>query len=146
MTKSKRKPRFLKRGGAVQFFDYGPLRFNINKAMALAADHGKYPIRMQRPTPDWIGPGIEIDSRYVNAADLTKPVIFAILVQNGQQWSVLIDGNHRVARALQEQASLPIVTLDLVDTLKVMTGQVPMIQQMKREGIQLGLIFEEAVK
>ncbi len=140
MKKTKRKSRFRPRGGAVQFFEYGPFRFNINKAMSLAADRLKYPLMLRRPTPDWIGPGIEMDSRQVDAADLTQPVIFASLVQNGQPWPLLIDGNHRVAKALRQQASIPVVSLDLGDTLKVMAGPIAMIQQMKMEGIRLGLI------
>ena len=143
MKKTKRKPHVRPRGGVVQYFEYGPFRFNVNKAIALAADRRKYPLLMRRPSPDWIGPGIEIDAHHVDDADLTQQVIFATLVQNGQSWPLLIDGNHRVAKALRQQAPIPVVTLDLADTLKVMAGPLPMVQQMKREGARLGLILDD---
>src|SRR6185437_975898 len=98
----KRKPHRQGGGGGrdVQFFDYGPWRFNINKAMALAHNHGKYSPQMRRPTPDWIGPFIDIDFGHVEHAHPAQPVIFATVVRYGRPERLLIDGNHRAIKAM----------------------------------------------
>jgi hypothetical protein len=129
------------RGGrGVQYFTYGPFQFNVNKALVLAANPQKYRPEWRHPTPDWIGPLIDIDPAAVEHSDLAKPVLFATLVLDGAPWPVLIDGNHRVAKALRHQAAVKSVTLDLGDTLKVLSGDPHAIEQMRRDGRQLGLL------
>jgi len=140
MKRAKRKPRRHAGGGAVQFFTCGPLRFNINKALALAANRSKYQPEMRRPTPQWIGPFIDIDPGYVEHSDVSKPVIFATIIQQGQPWPLLIDGNHRAVQAMRHAREVPIVTLDLEDTLKVLSAPGDMVQRMRQEGTRLGLI------
>src|SRR5438270_411576 len=49
------------RAHPVQYFDYGPLRFNVNRALVLAANGTKYRPELRRPSPDWIGPFIDIN-------------------------------------------------------------------------------------
>lgn len=140
MKKARRKPRSHRTGRGVQFFDYGPWRFNINKAMALASNHRKYQPEIRRPTPDWIGPFIDIDRGHVAHAESHQPVIFATVVRYGRPERLLIDGNHRVLHALRDQAEVPVVTLDLEDTLKILTAPGTWIQQMKEDGLRLGLL------
>lgn len=142
MKRAKRKPRRhgAGMGPGVQFFDYGPWRFNINKATALAHDRRKYQPELRRPTPDWIGPHIDIDYAYVERADLHQPVIFATVVRYGRPERLLIDGNHRTLRALREQAEVPVVTLDLADTLRVLTASGDWVRQMREDGMRLGLL------
>jgi hypothetical protein len=130
----------------VQFFDYGPWRFNINKALALCANRHKYQPEMRRPMPDWIGPFIDIDFHHVGDTDPSQPVIFATVVRNEQPLRLLIDGNHRVAHALREQLPVPVVTLDLEDTLKVLSAPGPMLAEMKRAGVALGLLPHETLR
>jgi hypothetical protein len=145
MKRAKRRPRPHGRGGAAEFFDYGPWRFNINKATVLASNGDKYRPQMLRPTADWIGPFIDIDFRRLDHCDLSRPVIVATVVQDGRPWRLLIDGNHRVARALRDQAAVPVVTLDLEDTLKVLRAPPGMVEVIKRRGQQLGLLPRTSV-
>jgi hypothetical protein len=144
MKRDKRKGRPHRSGGAMQFFDCGPWRFNVTKAIRLAANRQKYQAEMRRPTSDWIGPFIDIDADHVARAESNEPVIFATIVQHGQAARLLIDGNHRVVKALRQPKEVPVVTLDLEDTLKVLTAPGGLVEQMRREGLQLGLIRQQA--
>ncbi|HWG47757.1 MAG TPA: hypothetical protein VN688_33650 [Gemmataceae bacterium] len=143
MKRPKRKPRRHPGGGAIQFFTCGPWRFNVNKAIALAENRSKYQPEMRRPTPQWIGPLIDIDAGYVEHSDVGQPVIFATVIQQGQSWPLLIDGNHRVVKAMRQGMDVPVVTLDLEDTLKVLTAPGDMVQRMRQEGTRLGLIHRQ---
>ena len=128
------------RGSPTQYFTYGPLEFNITKALALAANSGKYKPESRFPSRDWIGPFIDINEGYVEKSDLGKPVIFATVVMDGFPWQLLIDGNHRVAKALNHRTEVQVVTLDLEDTLKILRGPENILRQMKRDGQRLGLL------
>lgn len=142
--KHKSRPHGGGMGRGVQFFDYGPWRFNINKATALAGNRGKYHPAMRRPTPDWIGPHIEIDFGHIEHADPRQPVIFATVVRYGRPERLLIDGNHRAVKAMREQSEVPVVTLDLEDTLKVLTAPGDWVRQMREDGSRLGLLRQQS--
>jgi hypothetical protein len=140
MRRFGREPGGRGRARPVQYFDYGPLQFNINRATLLAANRAKYRPETRQPTPDWIGPGIEIDAAHVGHCDPRRPVLFATFALPGHPRELLIDGNHRVAYALKYRQAVRAVVLDLEDTLKVLTGPEPLIQQIKHEGHRLGLL------
>src|SRR5690242_12591985 len=101
------------RGNPVQYFTYGPLEFNVSRALVLAADRRKYRPEACRPSPDWIGPGIALDDEYVDHCPPSQPVVFATLVLPGHPRQLLIDGNHRVAHALKHGKTVRAVVLDL---------------------------------
>jgi hypothetical protein len=82
----------------------------------------------------------------VGRCPLTQPVIFATLALPGRPRRLLIDGNHRVVRALREQRTVKAVVLDLEDTLKVVTGPPPLIGQMKQDGRRLGLLGPDTTR
>jgi hypothetical protein len=128
------------RSNAVQYFRYGPLEFNVNRAAILAANRKKYHPQLRRPDPEWIGPGIDIDPRHVGRADGTRPVIFVTFPLPGHPPALLIDGNHRVARALNQGKDVRAVVLDLEDTLRIVSGPEHVIGQLREEGRRLGLI------
>jgi len=138
--KQRMRPRGGGPGRPVQVFTYGPFEFNINRALALAADAGKYRPEPRWPTPGWIDPRIEIDERHVAGADLGKPVLFATLVTDGRPWPLLIDGNHRALKALRQRVPVQAVQLDLADTLKVLRGPAPLVERMRHDGERLGLL------
>src|SRR5438067_1876012 len=133
MKKSRRKPGRAAGRAPVQFFTYGPLEFNVNKAVGLAADAAKYPPQTHWPAREWVGPYIDIDEGHIERADLAKPVIFATFIRDGYPSRVLIDGNHRVLKALNHRLPVSAVVLDLEDTFKIMKGPGPMIEQMRRD-------------
>jgi hypothetical protein len=124
----------------VQYFTYGPLEFNVSRAMMLAADRRKYRPETCRPSPDWVGPHIDIDERHVGRCAPAQPVIFATLTLPGHPRQLLIDGNHRVVYALEHGQTVQAVVLDLTDTLRVVTGPGHMLEQMKQAGRTLGLL------
>jgi hypothetical protein len=140
MKRPKRKGRPRRSEEPIQFFDCGPWRFNVTKALRLAANQRKYSVETRRPTPDWIGPNIDIDSAHVERVEASQPVLFATVVQHGQPWRLLIDGNHRVVRALRQGCEVAVVTLDLEDTLKVLSAPGGTVEQMRRDGVRLGLL------
>jgi hypothetical protein len=124
----------------VQFFTYGPWEFNINKAAVLAANAQKYRPELRWPERQWIGPFIEVHPDAIADADVSKPVIFATVIRNGHAWELLIDGNHRVAKALVHGVHIPVVVLDLHDTLQVLHAPGNTVEQMRRDGQLLGLL------
>ena len=140
MKKPKLRPRRPGPRRPEQVFTCGPFEFQVNKALTLAAKGDKYPPERRWPSPEWVGPFIEIDVDYIEQADLSRPVLFATLVTDGQPWRVLIDGNHRVLKALRHGVSINAVQLDLADTLKVVRGPARAIEEMRREGARLGLL------
>lgn len=118
----------------VQLFDYGPLRFNVNRAGMLASNRKKYRPETRPPSPAWIGPFIEIDDAHVERCDPSQPVLFATLALPGHPRELLIDGNHRVAHALRHGKMVRVIVLDLEDTLKVVSGPEDLLQLMRNAG------------
>jgi hypothetical protein len=128
------------RRGAIQFFAFGPWEFNVTRAQILARNMCKYRVEQCRPAPDWVGPNIELNEGHVERCDPHRPVLFATVIHEGRPWRLLIDGNHRVARALRRQEEVSRIVLDLEDTLKVLRGPDDTVPQMRNQGQQLGLL------
>jgi hypothetical protein len=127
-------------GRPIQFFDYGPLRFNVNRAAVLAANRKKYRPEPRQASPAWIGSLIEIDEGHVERCDPSQPVLFATLALPGHPRELLIDGNHRVVHALRHGKQVRALVLDLEDTLQVVAGPDHLIRQMQECGRALGLL------
>ena len=128
---------------AVQYFVFGPWEFNIQKAAILAMDCRKYKPMTCQPSPEWVGPNIDIDQEHVGHTDLRKPLIFATVVKDGQAWPLLIDGHHRAVNALHRQRTVPTITLNLADTLRILKAPDHFIQEMRFEGQRMGLLPNE---
>ena len=128
------------RGAPLQCFTYGPLEFNVNRALMLAGNRKKYRPERRRPDPAWIGPFIDIDPAHVDRCDLSRPILFATLTLPGHPRELLIDGNHRAAHALKTGKDVRAVVLDLEDTLRVLAGPADLIRAIKEEGRRLGLL------
>ena len=137
-TKTRRPARHD--GSFIQVFTYGPLEFNVSRALMLASDRRKYRPQTCRPQPEWIGPLIALDDRHVERCDPSRPVLFATLALPGHPRQLLIDGNHRVAHALRHDRPISAVVLDLEDTLKVVRGPAALLQQMRSLGLSQGLL------
>jgi hypothetical protein len=140
MTKSRMRPRGPGLGRPVQVFTCGPFEFNVTKAQVIAANAGKYRLELRCPNPEWVGPFIDIDEDYVERADLSKPLLFATLLTDGRPWRLLIDGNHRVLKAVRRGVQVQAVCLDLEDTLKIIRGPTHTVERMRSDGIRLGLL------
>jgi hypothetical protein len=131
------------RGGPLQVFTYGPLEFNVNRALVLAGNRARYRPERCRPDPSWIGPFIDIDPAYVDRCDSSKPILFATLTLPGHPRELLIDGNHRAAHALKYGKDVRVIVLDLPDTLRVLAGPAELIAEIKEEGRRLSLLPQE---
>jgi hypothetical protein len=124
----------------IQVFTYGPLEFNVSRGLLLASNRRKYQAQLCQPRPGWIGPFITIDEDHVERCAPTEPVLFATLALPGHPRQLLIDGNHRVAHALRYNKPVSAIVLDLEDTLKIVTGPVGLLQQMRHGGQSLGVL------
>jgi hypothetical protein len=129
---------------ATQYFVYGPWEFNIQKAAILAMDCRRYKPVVCQPSPDWVGPNIDIDLDHVGGTDLHKPLIFATVVKDGKAWPLLIDGHHRAVNALNRQRTVRTITLSLADTLRILKAPDHLLQEMQFEGRRLGLLPDAA--
>ncbi|MFD8670746.1 hypothetical protein ACFV1U_35905 [Streptomyces microflavus] len=124
----------------IQLFLYGKWLFNIDQAQALLKEHP----RDAQPTPvaDWaaayhldrLTPGYDsapwcpvfgpdqsaFSAEHALQADLDEPVIIATLVLDDSPAILLIDGVHRVYRAMTEGlAILPAYTLTTAETTRI---------------------------
>ncbi|MFJ9580628.1 hypothetical protein ACIRQF_30095 [Streptomyces sp. NPDC101191] len=123
-----------------QLFLYGKWLFNIDKAQILLKNHSRHaePTRvadwvaayhLDRLTPDYDGapwcPVFGPDQSAFNAeyalqTELDKPVIIATLEFDGRPAILLIDGVHRMYRAMTEgRATLPAHTLTAAETATI---------------------------
>jgi hypothetical protein len=145
MKRPRLRPRGPGRGKAVQLFTWGPFDFHVTWALALAENSAKYQPQRCWPNPAWVGPNIDIDEEHIEQSDPGRPVLFATLVLDGRPAHLLIDGNHRVLKALRHRLEVQAIYLDLADTLKILQGPVHEIEQMRREGQRLGLLHASRV-
>ncbi|MFF8401725.1 hypothetical protein ACF06P_08840 [Streptomyces sp. NPDC015684] len=114
--------------------------FNIDKAQSLLQQHPRNPeptlvtdwadhYHLRHLTPDYDGtpwcPIFGPDQSHFNAehamqADLDKPVIIATMEFDGRPAVLLIDGIHRMYRAMVEGlATLPAHTLTVAETASI---------------------------
>jgi hypothetical protein len=125
---------------AIQRFLYGKWVFNIDKAQTLLKEHPRDAeptpaadwaahYHLHRLAPDYDGtpwcPIFGPDQTHFNAehalqTDLDEPVIIATLEFEGSPAILLIDGVHRMYRAMTEgRAALPAHTLTAAETTKI---------------------------
>ncbi|MFE5214058.1 MULTISPECIES: hypothetical protein [unclassified Streptomyces] len=123
-----------------QTFHYGARMFNIDKARSLLQQHLRNPeptlvtdwaahYHLHHLTPDYDGtswcPIFGPDQSHFNAAhamqtDLDKPVIIATMEFDGRAAVLLIDGLHRMYRAMVEaRVTLPAHTLTVAETASI---------------------------
>lgn len=117
-----------------QRFQFGPWLFNVSKAQELVAESP----RDARPMPveHWArfygltGPDAgsfslfsprNLDKDYALTTDLSEPVIIATMrTLGGEQFSLLIDGTHRLYRAhVEGVARLSAYVLSIEETLAI---------------------------
>lgn len=100
-----------------EIFALGDMRFDIEKAMKL---YGNKKPSVEKPTKEWILPLIKIDPEHAKTVDITKPVIFGTVEMGGQVGQLLIDGYHRVTKALNENEKIPVIILNQEETENIM--------------------------
>jgi hypothetical protein len=127
----------------VQIFSFGPLRFNIDEAKRRAANTAKYTPERRRPSPDWFDPRVPINESHLERCAIGGVVLFATVIIDGWPQALLIDGNHRASKALREGFDVEVVTLDLEDTLAVVSGPAEVLADMRRDGVEKGMLAGE---
>jgi len=111
------------RGGQVQAFSYGPLEFNVNRALILAANRRKY--RRSGAGPIRTGSAVHRDRP--GSCGAMRPVAadpLATLTLPGHPRAA-DRRQSRAAHALKYGKDVRAIVLDLEDTLRVMTPRRP---------------------
>jgi hypothetical protein len=120
-----------------QTFQYFGFHFDVDKALKLVT---KYPVEMITPTQEMMGTFLEVDKDYAMGRDLSKPILFATVLVENKQYNILIDGHHRLYKALAEKVKqIPSITLNLKDTLTIMFPN-KITAKMKQEAKKLKLL------
>lgn len=112
-----------------QFFQFGPLTFDVEHAHRILRDAPRPRCRL--PVEPWarfygldddtgslIAPGPGFDRAYAMTVDLTRPVILALLPTDDQVGNpILIDGCHRLYKARRQRLlDLPAYQLTVAET------------------------------
>lgn len=136
---------------AVEEFHFMGLSFDIDAGLKLAK---KYKIDKSRAqdfkgfVPEQSGGFglIRVDVDHAKKTDLTKPVLIATLLFDGKEGGMLIDGHHRIYKALwiEKTPKVPSVTLSFEDSMAIMDGYRK--RKMISEGKKLGLIKSKTKK
>lgn len=105
---------FQKQEPQYEDFRWGRYHFDITKAIE---KFGNKKPEMIEPTPAMKPPFTYVDKRHAATTDLSKPIIFATIEINGSLASILIDGNHRLEKALTENVKeIPAIILSKDET------------------------------
>lgn len=104
-----------------QFFDFGVYEYDIDAAERILAETPREPM----PAPASALGGflrlgiVNVDPVHVRTVDVTKPLIAAVLTEMDGT-ALIIDGWHRVARAIDDQvAQLQVLVLTAEETEQV---------------------------
>ena len=122
-----------------EVFTFGKNKYNINKANEIISGESLKPVNVPVDVlPKLSYSFISIDEDTVNNADITKPVIIA----KTKDGLLLIDGHHRVRKAIIENKPIKAFVLNETQTNQI-TGQfVPTVKQKPAQQV----VTEEGVK
>lgn len=121
---------------AGEVFRYINIDYDVTRGEELAAST---PVLNMAPDKRWLTPMVHVDKTHAMTTDLARPVLFAKIVLEGEVYDILIDGHHRVYKALQDGAkTVPAHKLDLKDSLAIIRG--PYAQKMRSQVKKLGLL------
>ncbi len=106
-----------------EVFTFGDSKYDINKANDIISKESLKPVDVSVDVlPKMSYSFISVDENTVKNADITKPVVIA----KTKDGLLLIDGHHRVRKAIQENQPIKAFVLDENQTAQV-TGQ-PVVQ------------------
>ena len=124
-----------------EVFTFGDSKYDINKANDIISKESLKPIDVSVDVlPKMSYSFISVDENTVKNADITKPVIIA----KTKDGLLLIDGHHRVRKAIQENQPIKAFVLNEDQTSQV-TGQ-PIVQPAVQETVQETVQAEPTVK
>lgn len=103
-----------------EVFHFMGMSFDIDKAEKILKNRKTEKIK---PSQGLIG-FIHVDKKHAESADLEKPLILATLMFDGKEGNMLIDGHHRVYKALHidKKDKLPAQVLTFEETMDIMKG------------------------
>jgi len=108
-----------------EVFRYFNLSFDIDKAERLTKGHRA---KKEMPERGWMLPMVNVDDEHAMKTDLSRPVIFATVVSGGKESMMLIDGYHRIHKALKEHEQVFYVVLTLDETKQIVSGPTKALQ------------------
>jgi len=98
-------------------FVFGNMVFDIAKGSKLPGKRDSVQV-----SPAW-SRLIKIDKKYANSTDLSNPVLLGTIFLDNHEVVLLIDGHHRMAKAVEEKRpKIPAILLDFDQTMKIMSG------------------------
>lgn len=124
-----------------EFFNYLGCSFDVNKAKTIAERLKDLPgditpfrkmIFPKKQEGNRLTMGlIAINEDHAPNVNTATPIIVATLLIDGEESHVLIDGNHRVFKALyiEGKTELPTIVLSPEETLSIMSGPVAALQK-----------------
>lgn len=118
-----------------EWFYFMGLEFDVAKGLKLAKKYKPHPVDPDKSWNNWI----DLNEEHIPKVDVTKPLLLATVIFDGEKGNMFIDGHHRVAKALQDDPNpkMEAITLDFADTMKIMKG--PIKRKMMKQGRELGL-------
>src|ERR1035437_10129918 len=122
-----------------EVFHFLGIKFNIDDAIELTKDLSP---TLFQPEPKWIMWGVGFEQELLDRVDLSKPVIFGSIFLDGKIQTMLIDGNHRVRKALsmEKVPNLPVLVLSFENTMKIiMKPYTPPIKKMMKDAKKAGI-------
>jgi len=100
-----------------QDFIFGAMVFDVDKGLKAKAKEDTIDV-----DPGW-SRFIRVDKDHVDQTDLENPVLVATVFLEEKYYSILIDGHHRMAKAVKEKVKeLPAMVLDFAQTMKIMSA------------------------
>lgn len=126
-------------------FHFASFVFDISMAKRLARRHGSK-IRTAVPTEDWwtgLRPAIRVNPEHLAAElDMSKPIIFGTLLSS-PRLTLLLDGNHRATRAMQQGLEIPYVILTFQQTLKTIQKRGERLRRLRRRVIDAAQYYQQ---
>ena len=118
-----------------EVFTFGDSKYDINKANDIISKESLQPVDVSVDVlPKMSYSFISVDENTVKNADITKPVIIA----KTKDGLLLIDGHHRVRKAIQENQPIKAFVLNENQTSEV-TGQ-PIVQETVQAEVQKEIV------
>lgn len=97
-------------------FTYFNLFFDVGKALEFAKN---YAPKNRKPKYNFALPMVRTDDDYYMKTDIKSPLIFAYVKVKNVEGYILIDGHHRLRKALELKKWVKCIYLSKKDSLKV---------------------------
>jgi len=106
-----------------EHFRFGIYSWDIDKAKEIIEKHPRKPIQTSVKNLMSTKMLVKINEEYAQSVDLKEPVILGWVYLEGQWYHILIDGNHRLHKAIQlKRKKLPAYLLTKEENYQILEG------------------------